>query len=92
MIIDLNKIPVSQELKNAFPDSWKDHALNGGEDFQLLITGKKELITKIKNETKLNLTIIGKVEKKSSNYLTVLENNKPNSRFLSKGWDHFDDK
>ena len=92
MIIDLNKIPVSQELKNAFPDSWKDHALNGGEDFQLLITGKKELITKIKNETKSNLTIIGKVKKKSSNYLTVLENNKPNSRFLSKGWDHFDDK
>ncbi len=92
IIIDLDKIPVSKELKTAFPDTWKEHVLNGGEDFQLLISGKKELIKKIKDETKLNLTIIGNVEKKSSNFLTILENNIPNYKFLSKGWDHFNDK
>jgi thiamine-monophosphate kinase len=89
IIIDTDKIPISQELKEAFPNSWKNQALNGGEDYQLLITGKNELITKIKNENDLNLTIIGNVEKKSSELLTLLENKKPSSEFLSKGWDHF---
>ncbi|HJN58802.1 MAG TPA: thiamine-phosphate kinase [Dehalococcoidia bacterium] len=89
IIIDTDKIPVSQELKEAFPTNWKNQALNGGEDYQLLITGKNELITKIKNENDLNLTIIGNVENKSSELLTLLENKKPSSKFLSKGWDHF---
>ena len=87
--LDTDNIPITNELKKAFPDNWLNLSLNGGEDFELIITGTRELVLEIKKQPDIKLTIIGSVEKRSSKLLTLLESDKSKPQLQSSGWDHF---
>ena len=59
--IDVEEIPVSEELKNSFPTNYINIAINGGEDYELLFTF---------DESKIKLPfkhfVIGKVLEKNA--------------------------
>ena len=87
--IDINAsvLPISQQLKDVFPQEYKNFALSGGEDYELLFTSppnNKENIKKIAEKNELNLSIIGEV--KNGNGEIMVDG----SLTAPKGWDHFD--
>ncbi|SIS97539.1 thiamine-phosphate kinase [Salimicrobium salexigens] len=58
------KVPVSEELRNRYPDQAGEWALSGGEDFELLGTvapGEKEALLEKARELDIRLTFIGTV-------------------------------
>jgi len=80
-------LPISEQLKDAFPDACQDFALGGGEDYELLFTSSaknKENIKKIAEKNKLNLSIIGEVKNGNGEIMVDGSLTDP------KGWDHFD--
>ena len=80
-------LPISDQLKVIFPQEYKNFALGGGEDYELLFTASpnnKENIKKIAEKNELNLSIIGEV--KNGNGEIMLDG----SLTDPKGWDHFD--
>ena len=84
MIINVNKIPTSEELKSSFPNTFNNIAINGGEDYELLFTF---------DESKIKLPfkhfIIGDVVKKHSNNVVYKYNNKIFNPKLNP-WSHFE--
>lgn len=80
-------LPISDQLKVIFPQEYKNFALGGGEDYELLFTASpnnKKNIKKIAEKNELNLSIIGEV--KNGNGEIMLDG----SLTDPKGWDHFD--
>ncbi len=85
--INTSMLPISDQLKVIFPQEYKNFALSGGEDYELLFTASpnnKENIKKIAKKNELNLSIIGEV--KNGNGEIMLDG----SLTEPKGWDHFD--
>tara|TARA_B110000116_G_scaffold270612_1_gene289115 strand:+ start:6453 stop:7481 length:1029 start_codon:yes stop_codon:yes gene_type:complete len=80
-------LPVSENLKFKFPKSFKEYAMNGGEDYELLFTAPptfKSKLLEISSDLKISITEIGKI-KKGNGQLFVNE-----ELANIKGWDHFD--
>lgn len=69
-VIDFNKITFEPELKNTFPDNYKELILYGGEDYQLIATVPKEFAKKF------NLTIIGYIDEKDTPLIVENYDNK----------------
>ena len=85
--INTAMLPISDQLKDAFPDAYQDFALGGGEDYELLFTSSaknKENIKKIAEKNELNLSIIGEVKNGNGEIMVDGSLTDP------KGWDHFD--
>jgi len=85
--INSSMLPISDELKIVFPEEYKNYALGGGEDYELLFTASpnnQENIQKIAEKNELNLSIIGEVN--NGNGEIMLDG----SLTDPKGWDHFD--
>jgi thiamine-monophosphate kinase len=82
-ILDLSLIPI-------FPSASLDHALNGGEDYELLFTispeNKVNLKELSKNFPNLPITKIGVITKDLDMSLIEGENKTP---LIAKGYDHF---
>ena len=85
--INSSMLPISGELKVIFPEEYKNFALGGGEDYELLFTASpnnQENIKKIAEKNELNLSVIGEVN--NGNGEIMLDG----SLTDPKGWDHFD--
>ena len=80
--IDFDSVPVSSELKEAFPDEYKDLVLWGGEDFELLFTMPEHAYEK------LDRTRFFKI-----GYVTKRHFSKEEEEiFEKKSFKHFEDK
>ena len=80
-------LPISDQLKVIFPQEYKNFALGGGEDYELLFTASpnnKKNIKKIAEKNELNLSIIGEVKNGNGEIMVDGSLTDP------KGWDHFD--
>jgi len=85
--INSSMLPISGELKVIFPEEYKNFALGGGEDYELLFTASPNNqgnIKRIAEKNELNLSIIGEVN--NGNGEIMLDG----SLTDPKGWDHFD--
>lgn len=80
--VDFDSVPISQELKLTFPDEYKDLALWGGEDFELLFTVPEQLFSML---DKTKFFKIGTV----SNRPFSKENEE---EFEKKSFKHFEEK
>ena len=82
--VDVEKIPISEDLIKEFPNTFLDIAINGGEDYELLFTF---------DETKIELPfeyyVIGTVIKKNSVEISYKKNNKEYYPNLD-AWSHFE--
>lgn len=87
--IFIEKVPVNPKLREHFPSSGIDLALNGGEDYELLFTAPKDLISII--ETKINcpVTVVGELVNKTQKRLFLIGTNDEELEISSTGWTHF---
>ena len=76
-------------VKEAFPDSWLELALHGGEDYQLLFSASPQLMANIQSELPSSSSTIGEIVDGKPGQVTLVG---PNGEFLStstSGWDHY---
>ena len=59
--IDTHKVPVPDELKREYPDDWLDLALGGGEDYELIVVGPREVFHELDESLARELHVIGNI-------------------------------
>lgn len=101
--LDVASVPLSPELRRAFPDRALEFALSGGEDYELLITGDRGHITAINDslgtESSKPFTIIGEMSEPSAAQESTSVETKVHLRSTvpgtaipdleNTGWDHW---
>lgn len=101
--LDVDSVPISQELTRAFPDRALEFALSGGEDYELLVTGDRARISSINEslsaELGCTLTIIGEMSEPDARRDSVGDGMKVHLRstksdlsipsLKNTGWDHW---
>ena len=81
-------VPVSDVLRGEFPDGWLSLALTGGEDYELLFTGRMETIRRASKGIDVPVTVIGEILEAAAG-VTVLDSNGDAIDLDAGGWDHF---
>ena len=86
--INIDNVPVHEDLKASFPDKFKEMAVTGGEDYELLITGHESIIRYISDSTQIDLHIIGEIEIGPGDVIAV-DSSGTKIPLDTGGWDHF---
>lgn len=87
--IDSDKVPVHELLKKNFKEKAAEMALAGGEDYELLFTGNKEAIVKIKKTLKCPVNIIGEITEGEPGKIDVIDAGGKPVKMADAGWTHF---
>jgi thiamine-monophosphate kinase len=90
-------VPVDSALKSAFPDDWLRLAMGGGEDYELLFTAPRRIMSGISRLMQTPVTVIGEINenseineiKKGPTGVTVLDAAGATMAVDAGGWDHF---
>ena len=81
-------IRFDEELKNVFPQNYREKILFGGEDYQIVATVPKDILSNLKD-----VYVIGDVlelEKNETPYVELeIENEKIKINSLDKCYNHF---
>ena len=82
--INSSMLPISGELKVIFPEEYKNFALGGGEDYELLFTINQEEYDKLKAD--VDFSIIGHISDQSegNNFIAKDGSSHP---LTAQGWD-----
>ncbi len=81
-------LPVSDTLRRRFPDGWLSYALTGGEDYELLFTGREEIVREVAETVDVPVTIIGEIVDAPRG--VSVEDAKGDAIDAERGgWDHF---
>lgn len=80
-------VPVSDVLRRRFPDDWLSLALAGGEDYELLFTGREEAVREASEAGDVPVTTIGEVVEASLGVSVV--DGYGHAIEADGGWDHF---
>ncbi len=81
-------VPVSDALRRRLPDKWLSLALTGGEDYELLFTGREETVREASKAVDVPVTIIGEIVE-ASRGVSVLDADGMAIDTERGGWDHF---
>ena len=84
-VIDADRVPVSEDLRRAFPDDWADLALAGGEDYELVFAAPVETMARAQDALDTPVTVVGRVV--DGEGVEVV--GATTTGMASGGWDHF---
>tara|TARA_B100000029_G_C17521232_1_gene939970 strand:+ start:419 stop:1423 length:1005 start_codon:yes stop_codon:yes gene_type:complete len=89
-VVYADKIPISQYLQEIFSsDEIIALALGGGEDYELLFSGPRDIVLSIIPKLASGATIIGKVSESHVGKVHVLDSENRKIALDDIGWDHF---
>tara|TARA_B100000586_G_C20086955_1_gene418125 strand:- start:596 stop:1627 length:1032 start_codon:yes stop_codon:yes gene_type:complete len=90
ILIDMPAIPVESELLPIFGTESIEHALNGGEDYELLFTAPSVIVKDIQLKIPSEISVIGRVvaDNIQDGKVTVHDANGYEYEPQRKGWDH----
>jgi|FaiFalDrversion3_1042247.scaffolds.fasta_scaffold00463_2 thiamine-monophosphate kinase len=80
------QLPLSEELRRAFPDRALALACSGGEDYQLLLAGPRQVLERLAQRGAAPLTIVG--EAVAGEGVRVLDEAGQPLELAPTGWDH----
>ena len=87
--IGIEQVPVHPIVRANFPN-YQDLTLCGGEDYELLFTADKDIVTGVKQALDCPVTVIGEItEEKLSQRVTVIDSKGNIIHYERKGWEHF---
>jgi thiamine-monophosphate kinase len=89
MRIDASRIPISPSLQETFPARAMGMALRGGEDYELLLVGRRAAIEALIDSSSTPLTAIGEVVADDETYVAVVDEMGREIPMSPQGWDHF---
>lgn len=83
-------LPVSEELRDGYPDDALRMAATGGEDYELVLVGPEEKIAEMNEELgDPQLTLIGEIVEDGHREVRLLDESGNEVRFEKQGWDAF---
>ena len=85
----IDKLPIHALLKSAFEKEALRLTLSGGEDYELLLTARREVIEKLKNVMSTPITVIGEILSDDPGKVTLLDEQGKEVKLVQGGWDHF---
>ena len=59
--VEIERVPIEPRVKARFGERALELALSGGEDYELLFTGKAEVIDAVKSKAACPVTVIGEI-------------------------------
>jgi thiamine-monophosphate kinase len=89
-IVRAADVPLSDELRAAYPDDALRLACTGGEDYKLVLVGPEERIADLRAGLEsAELTVIGVIVEDPEHRVRVLDDVGKETRFDKTGWDAF---
>jgi len=87
--INIDRLPVHPAVKASFPD-YRELALSGGEDYELLFAADKAIMEKLKLTLDCPLSVIGEITgEKLPSRVTVVDSKGNVVAVPKTGWEHF---
>ncbi|MFO8143925.1 MAG: thiamine-phosphate kinase [Dehalococcoidales bacterium] len=87
--IRVDNIPVHPVVRANFPEGAAEMALAGGEDYELLFTGRIEEINRVRLGTRCPVTVIGEMTDERKGEVVLVDSSGYPFEPLRKGWQHF---
>jgi thiamine-monophosphate kinase len=88
-IVEVEKLPIRNEVKQAFGQRSFEMALSGGEDYELLFTARPETMDKVKKSSPCQVTFIGEITAENAGQIVLINREGKRVRAKANGWDHF---
>jgi thiamine-monophosphate kinase len=86
--VEVERVPIEPRVKAHFGNKSLELAVSGGEDYELLFTGRAEVVDKVKRAATCPITVIGEIV--AGNKGVTLVDSQGNPINLGKrGWEHF---
>jgi thiamine-monophosphate kinase len=86
--IEEELLPLSDDLRAAYPEDAMALAVGGGEDYELLITGDEETVQQAGEEMSATLTVIGRTVESPEHRPRLLDRAGKELPVAVRGWDH----
>ena len=64
-VVEADRLPADSYLKGAFPDRWREFALGGGEDYEIVFTADVDVMEVVSERLGDVISIIGRIEEES---------------------------
>jgi thiamine-monophosphate kinase len=87
-VIRADALPLSRELRTAFPAKAISLACTGGEDYQLVLIAPQETMRLLRASAQLPLTVIGEMDEHPEQRPRLLDESGNEMRLPEAGWDH----
>ncbi len=87
--VDAHRVPVDPALKRAFPHSWRDLALTGGEDYVLLFTAHPKVMEGVLPQLPHPAAVIGEIRDGEPGRVSVCDAEGNELPSAGGGWDHY---
>lgn len=87
-LVRADAVPVSDALRSAYPRDALQLACTGGEDYQLILTGRSELLRQVETRAGVPLSFIGEIVKDAGRRVRLLDAGGVEVYFGTPGWDH----
>ena len=87
--IEIDRVPIQPMVKANFSDKSLELALSGGEDYELLFTGRAEVIDKVKRAASCPITVIGEIVADEISKITLVDGEGNPFHLAKGGWEHF---
>jgi thiamine-monophosphate kinase len=81
-------LPLSDDLRAAYPEDAPALAVGGGEDYELLITGDEKTVERAGEEMSAALTLIGRMVESPEHRPRLLDSAGKELTVAVRGWDH----
>jgi thiamine-monophosphate kinase len=88
-IVHAGRLPVSNQLRRAFPEEATALAAAGGEDYELLLPGPVEKLEELGRRVEVPLTVIGEMVAEGPRRPRFLDGQGREIVLREAGWDHF---
>ncbi len=88
-IVHADRLPISDHLRQAFPEDATALAATGGEDYELLLAGPMGTLDKLRQQTDVPLTIVGEMTDGRPHRPRFLDRRGQELTLAQAGWDHF---
>ena len=85
----LHQVPVHSSVRNSFRDEYLDLALAGGEDYELLFTGKSKVLEDAGELLTCPISVIGEIVSGTPGKIRLFDAEGKELKIEKKGWNHF---
>ena len=87
-VVEVERLPADCHLKSAFPGGWRELALGGGEDYEIVFTAKPDVMEAASERLGEGISVIGRIEK-GIGAVKIVDSEENEIVVGSGGWDHF---
>jgi thiamine-monophosphate kinase len=88
----VDQLPVSDQLRSAFPEEAMSLAVSGGEDYELLFTGPGHVVDRVRGRFATPITVIGEMVEDEEKRPRFLDDVGQEVTFEKAGWEHFSEE